>query len=176
MEQSTFWLEEPPVNHSASPANGADLAISEETSCSSLQNWLTQPAQSGLFGKTCRAYFRRETAPTSDAYCRLWPDGTYRRPPRAGEVPESCRNVQDTSALPGEYLTLSIPEHNAFRGPFPNDAGVCGLSDILEAGPIPRKYYLSPRACLGILRRAAKRGKALPPALHSVLEVQSKQT
>ena len=32
---------------------------------------------------------------------------------------------------------------------------------ILQAG-VPEKYYLSPKACLGILRRASARGKELP--------------
>ena len=40
-----------------------------------------------------------------------------------------------------------------------NDASVCSLSSVLEAGPIPQKYYLSARACSGILRRAEKRGQ-----------------
>ena len=44
------------------------------------------------------------------------------------------------------------------------------LLDILEIGAVPRKYYLSPMACRGILRRAAKRGKALPERLRVVLE------
>lgn len=43
------------------------------------------------------------------------------------------------------------------------------LSDILETGDIQEKYYLSPKACAGILRRAERRGKALPPALREAL-------
>lgn len=43
------------------------------------------------------------------------------------------------------------------------------LADVLETSVAP-KYYLSPRACQGILRRAAKRGKELPPALQAALE------
>ena len=37
----------------------------------------------------------------------------------------------------------------------------------------PRKYYLTPRACLGILRRASVRGKELPPVLKAALERQA---
>ena len=43
------------------------------------------------------------------------------------------------------------------------------LSEILEKQP-QEKYSLSPRACRGILRRAAKRGKELPPVLRKALE------
>jgi DNA (cytosine-5)-methyltransferase 1 len=44
------------------------------------------------------------------------------------------------------------------------------LSQILEPGPIPQRFYLSPRACAGILRRAEKRGKELPAMLRQALE------
>jgi hypothetical protein len=40
---------------------------------------------------------------------------------------------------------------------------------VLERGSIPRRYFLSGKACAGILRRAAKRGKTLPPLLESAL-------
>lgn len=35
------------------------------------------------------------------------------------------------------------------------------------------RFYLSPRACDGILRRAEKRGKPLPPELRAALEAQA---
>jgi hypothetical protein len=61
--------------------------------------------------------------------------------------------------------------------PFPNDDAVSSLSDILEIGDVPQRYFLSPKACSGILRRAAKRGKELPPALSSALRtVAGRQT
>lgn len=44
------------------------------------------------------------------------------------------------------------------------------LSDVLESSQVPEKYYLSPKACRGILRRAEKRGRALPPSLQTALE------
>ena len=46
------------------------------------------------------------------------------------------------------------------------------MSRILQADP-PRKYYLSKTACLGILRRARERGKALPAQLKAALEIQA---
>jgi hypothetical protein len=53
---------------------------------------------------------------------------------------------------------------------WPNGAAVCSLSQILETGPIPQRFYLSPRACAGIIRRAEKRGKELPEQLRMALE------
>ena len=46
------------------------------------------------------------------------------------------------------------------------------LSQILEANPLP-KYNLTAKACLGILRRAERRGKDLPKLLKQVLLMQS---
>ena len=43
---------------------------------------------------------------------------------------------------------------------------------ILEARPHP-KYYLTPKACQGILRRASERGKPLPEQLRIALEIQA---
>lgn len=62
----------------------------------------------------------------------------------------------------GGFSMLNISE-------WPNDAGVCSLSSILEIGSIPPRFYLSEKACAGILRRAEKRGKELPPALRQAL-------
>jgi hypothetical protein len=43
------------------------------------------------------------------------------------------------------------------------------LSDTLETGDVPQRFFLSATACAGILRRAEKRGKKLPEMLHSAL-------
>ncbi len=45
----------------------------------------------------------------------------------------------------------------------------CSLSSVLETETIPREYFLSRKACAGILRRAERRGKELPPALRAAL-------
>lgn len=49
-------------------------------------------------------------------------------------------------------------------------AVACSLSSTLETALIPQRFYLSPTACAGILRRAEKRGKALPAVLRQALE------
>ncbi|HEY7821761.1 MAG TPA: hypothetical protein VIG24_02950 [Acidimicrobiia bacterium] len=47
------------------------------------------------------------------------------------------------------------------------------LSEILlRIGPDER-YWLSPKACAGILRRANRRGKQLPEALRQALEARA---
>lgn len=68
-------------------------------------------------------------------------------------------------SLPEKYcLTLNIGEKP--RVPNPTH-----LSDILEENADP-KYNLSAKACQGILNRADKRGKKLPPILRTALENQ----
>jgi hypothetical protein len=64
---------------------------------------------------------------------------------------------------PTEFSTLSTSD-------WPNDASVCSLSDILETGDVPQRYFLTAKACAGILRRAEKRGKALPMQLLRALQ------
>jgi len=61
-----------------------------------------------------------------------------------------------------ESWTLSTSE-------FHSAAAASSLSDILEVGDVPQRFYLSPKACSGILRRAEKRGKELPEALAAAL-------
>lgn len=71
----------------------------------------------------------------------------------------------DDGALLGECLTLNT-------GECPNVVVESRLSQILEAAPLP-KYCLSAKACLGILRRAERRGKDLSEKLKAVLLTQS---
>ena len=53
-------------------------------------------------------------------------------------------------------------------GEFPSEERESTLSQILDLNA-PEKYSLSPKACAGILRRAEKRGKALPDMLRDAL-------
>ena len=54
----------------------------------------------------------------------------------------------------------------------PKGAVESSLSQIL-LDTVPSRYYLSRRACLGILRRAKERGKPLPPQLEQALKLQA---
>ena len=56
-------------------------------------------------------------------------------------------------------------------GEFPSVAEESHLSQILEDTP-HQKYYLSAKACQGILRRADRRGKELPEILKEALVKQ----
>ena len=62
----------------------------------------------------------------------------------------------------GESLMLNI-------GEYPNVENESTLSEILEDN-VPEKYYVSPKSCLGILRRAKSKGRKLPDNLRIALE------
>ena len=96
--------------------------------------------------------------------------------------PESCHltkeGILETSSegwqnsgmgSPTEFWTLNTSE-------FPKDAVVSSLSDILETGDLPRRFFLSPTACRGILCRAEKRGKELPRQLREALLLATRGT
>lgn len=65
----------------------------------------------------------------------------------------------------GDYTTRSF-------GVYPREENVLRFSQISEGCPHP-KYNLSAKACAGILRRAERRGKILPPELKAALERQA---
>src|SRR5690606_39853529 len=81
----------------------------------------------------------------------------------------------------GRTLVLCLDpkeqSHGGFSTPniseWPNAAVVCSLSQVLETGSIPQRYFLSSTACAGILRRAEKRGKKLPAMLEQALRQQA---
>lgn len=66
--------------------------------------------------------------------------------------------------LPGASSTLNISECL-------NDVVESTLSQVLEKGLVHPRFFLSARACQGILRRAERRGKQLPLLLKAALEV-----
>jgi hypothetical protein len=57
-------------------------------------------------------------------------------------------------------------------GESPNEEKESFLSQILEDST-PEKYFLSVKACAGILRRAKERGKKLPEMLEKALIAQA---
>ena len=91
--------------------------------------------------------------------------------------PVCCQAIKDTTSRPssvnwekaglvrkslGEFWTVNTSEWH-------NDAVVSSLWQVLQSDT-PSKFLLSPRACAGILRRANRRGKTLPPVLKEALQ------
>ena len=142
-QTSIFSLVEPLASPSPSPDSERDWLIRVATSRLPFLPLLTSIAPSGWSGRT------------SPAFCHPTKDGTL--------VPSSEGWGSSGMGGPTESWTLNISD-------WPSDGSACSLSQILEAGSVPRRFYLSARACRGILRRAEKRGKALPTALRTALE------
>ena len=78
-----------------------------------------------------------------------------------GQQPDALMEWGGIGALHGVYSMHSF-------GECPSAAVESHLSQILEDSP-RQKYYLSEKACQGILRRAERRGKELPPVLKKAL-------
>jgi hypothetical protein len=149
MDGQTCLLAALPANPSASQDSERAWQTSVATSPSNILGSLTDLAPSGWFGRT------------SPASCRAMEDGTL--------VPFSGAWSNSGMGSPTECLTLSSLE-------FHSGAVACSLSDILETGDLPQRYFLSATACKGILRRAEKRGKALPKQLAKALLDASQPT
>ena len=123
-------------------------------------------------GRTCLAPSARERqrARTSGSF--------WRRSSALNAIPfQSLDLTPGAGNLLGEfYWELISPWRGGAStlntGVSPKDAKESSLSQILQADP-PLKYYLSPKACLGILRRAFERGKELPKKLERALKIQA---
>lgn len=71
-------------------------------------------------------------------------------------------DTEETTTLRGECWTLNISES-------PSAAVESSLSQVLET-EVAQKYFLSPKAASGILRRSSGRGRSLPETLQQALE------
>lgn len=132
MSQLTFFVEEPLASHLASPDCEKDWMIRVATSCSPLVPLLQNIAPNGWYGRT------------SPASCPVTEDGIL-------EPSSGCWGNSGMGSHT-EFLTLSTLEYHS-------DAVVCSLSDVLETGEVPQRFFLSKRALKGIVQRDGVRGQ-----------------
>lgn len=145
--------------------NSACDSASSPTQSTLFDSGEVSPPQS-CFGRMCQASCRPMTAPPSDHFLAALPDHTMLCEYQAADCSRGRTLVvclDRDAQSPGVPLMPNISE-------WPNDAAVCSLSQVLVRGLIPPQYYLSAKACAGILRRAEKRGKALPAMLQRALK------
>jgi hypothetical protein len=133
-------------------------------------SWFDQDTSSG---KMCRERSQVESqkAQTSRQLSKKSSKSASRAPlcmclyqTEDGQNPGAITLKMVPGALLGEYTTRSFGES-------PREENASRLSQILEDSA-PQKYYLSEKACAGILNRAQKRGKELPYELREALERQ----
>ena len=123
-------------------------------------------------GKTYPEPYQAETrkAKTSASSLKKQPVSPKKMPlfldlrKRGGIMPVA--SWETAGPLLGEFMMHSFGES-------PKDAVESRLSQILEE-QAPPKYYLSAKACQGILSRAERRGKQLPDVLKEALENQAR--
>ncbi len=144
-----------------SPAKTSQSQDSDEGSCmkevAPISSSSSPASQMSLFspegGSSLRTYpdfFPQTTDEISPSFSRRWPSSGF------------------TTSL-GECWTADTSES-------PNGGvGSSSLADVLEAD-VPLKYFLSPKAATGILRRAMKRGRELPTHLSQALEAVARTT
>lgn len=132
MEQLTLLSEELLAKVSPSPEKEEVFQTSAADWPCTLSELFQNVARAGLSGR-----MSLELSPLTE-------DGT------SGRLSKRWMNAGIISR--GACLTLNFSEH-------PNDAVESSLSDILETGAIQQRYFLSAKACAGILRWDGRRGK-----------------
>ena len=102
--------------------------------------------QESLFGRTSQGPYLPEEVPTSGKSSTKWM--------KQGRVSRSGAS----------WMRNTSESHNGV------EECSSSLSSILQPQQdVPTRYYLSAKACQGILRRAERRNKTLPIQLHQAL-------
>ncbi len=117
--------------------------------------------QLSLFGRTYPVLFHQQTEQILEPCLKKSQKPVFQCLQVAGGQPQEWLEGEKLTQL-GECLTLNF-------GEYPNVERESTLSEILEDN-VPEKYSLSPKACLGILRRAKAKGRKLPENLRVALE------
>ena len=125
----------------------------------------------GSAGRMCPVPSPQTRVPTSKRSLKR-SSASKNRPPR-------CLRLRKTD---GPTLTCTWETDGAWHtacstlniGAFPSEEQESFLSQILQVN-VPQRFYLSRKACLGILRRASARGKELPAILRIALEQQAER-
>lgn len=146
---STSSAEGSPARTSPSPGSAAASPATDPASSSSSPESLSLFDPDGFSSRTYPVSSLATAVGTSESCLERWPSSG--------------------TAWPGGFSTHVSSECRS-------DAGGCSssepsLTEILEPpASVPERYSLSARAARGILRRAQKRGRILPPHLLAALE------
>lgn len=117
--------------------------------------------QLSLFGRMYPVLFHQPTEQILEPCLKKSQKPVFQCLQVANGQPQEWLEGQQLTQL-GECLTLNF-------GEYPNVERESTLSEILEDN-VPGKYSLSPKACLGILRRAKNKNRKLPDNLRIALE------
>lgn len=145
LRKPTSSVEDSHARTSPSQENGLALQVSDQDSSLRQHESLTlfSEMEDGFSLRMFPDSFPATTDEISESFSRRWPSSGF-------------------MTSPGECWTADTSECHSEGGEFSS------LPSVLEADVQPR-FFLSPRAAAGIIRRAEKRGKALPPHLDLAL-------
>ncbi len=146
----TFGSEDSHARMSRWREWGREMGLEGEALASFIDslNSLENVAPALLLSKTFRVYSLLTKEETSRSLYKRWPS--------SGIV------------LGGVYLTADTSES-------PNHARESTLLDVIGAEPAPQRYYLSPNAAAGMLRRAKQMQRTLFPPLSASLTLLAQQ-
>lgn len=147
----TSSAEDSPAKTSPSPANEQGSTANAPVSSSKQPESLTlfSDPEDGCSLRMFPDFFPQTVEGISESFSRRWPTSGF-------------------TTSPGECWTADTSE-------CPSDGGeFSSLPDVLEA-TVPERFFLSPKAAAGIMRRAGKRGKELPEHLDRALRALSEE-
>lgn len=141
-EKLTLFVEDSLVKTYPLQGNEQDLLGNEQV-CSGTHSLSRRMSkQNGSCWRTCQDFYQATKDAISESSSLRWP-------------------TQGIATLSGEFWIRSSSES-------PSVAVECSLSQVLQP-QVGERYSLSPKACEGILRRATRRNRKLPPELDQVL-------
>src|SRR5262249_22570413 len=89
--------------------------------------------------------------------------------PTKDEISRSSYGLWPNSGMAWDGVCLTAKTSES-----PSHASESSLWELIEKGEVPQKYFLSPNAAKGILRRADRMGRELFPPLRKALAILSK--
>ena len=130
-----------------------------------------QSIQLELFGDNNPASSFGKTFPVSSTQ-KTTPSDTFSLASLTAHLPmKSLTASGEVQVLSSTGSVLSLGAHSMLNiSECPNAVEESTLSQVLEKDSVPSRFFLSELACRGILARAKRRGKDLPPLLKEALE------
>ncbi len=146
--QLTLWSSEAPASRFHWPENDVEWMTLVAT-------WPSSPlALSKKFG------LGGSSLKTSPVCCRQRADGIL--VPSSGRWRNAGMGGPTGHSMPSNSVSLNVVEGCSSSVTVP-------LTAILETGDLPQRYFLTPRVCMDILKRADERNRKLPDMLRSAL-------
>jgi DNA (cytosine-5)-methyltransferase 1 len=121
----------------------------------------------GLEGKSLDSFITLLSLLVKD-YPELLSSKTFRAYslPTVDETSESLFARWPTSGIVSDGVCLTVATSES-----PNHVKESILLDVIETGEVPQRYFLSPNAAKGMMRRADTMGRTLFPPLRAALEI-----